>query len=207
MSRQLDTLQHFQSKLLEADSEARTVRYVLSTKTPDRMADTIDPNGWRLDNYRKNPVLLLNHDKRSLPIGKALQVGIEMGALVGTYKFATADEYPLADTCFKLVRGGYMPGGSVGFMPVKYTMNDETGGVDFLEQELLEFSAVTVPCNPEALSLSMGEAKDLGISLKAFDELRAVVASAVAAEKGAPAPFVGRMKARAVTQAAQLRFV
>jgi HK97 family phage prohead protease len=180
-----NTTQLFESKLLEADAASRTVRYVLSTKTADRMNDTIDPNGWRLDNYRKNPVLLLNHDKRSLPIGKALSVGVQGGQLVGTYQFATADEYPIADTCFKLVKGGYMPGGSVGFMPIKYVFNEETAGVDFLEQELLEFSAVTVPCNPDAMCMSYPAVKALGVSLKQFDELRAALA---AVEKGATAP-------------------
>ncbi len=205
MTRAVGSFEQFTSKLLQADVGSRVVRYVLSTGTADRMNDTIDPTGWRLENYRKNPVLLLNHDKRSLPIGRAVDVSVQGNKLVGAYQFATADEYPVADTVFRLVLGGYMPGGSVGFMPIKYVFNEETNGIDFKEQELLEFSAVTVPCNPDAVALSYSGAKGLGISLKAFDELRAVIADSVSAEKGAPAPSLGRMKARAVTQAAQLR--
>lgn len=199
--RHVEKFQRFESRLVETSPDTRTVRYVLSTGASDRMNDTIAPGGWRLDNYRKNPVLLLNHDKRSLPIGRAVSIGVQGDQLVGAYQFASADDYPLADTVYRLVKGGFMPGGSVGFMPIKYSFNEETNGIDFIEQELLEFSAVTVPCNPEALTLSFGEAKDLGISLKAFDELRA----AIAAQKGAPAPQPGRHVARATANANQVR--
>lgn len=41
---------------------------------------------------------------------------------------------------------------SVGFTPIKYQFNDERKhGIDFLEQELFEYSCVPVPSNPEAL--------------------------------------------------------
>ncbi len=43
---------------------------------------------------------------------------------------------------------------SVGFAPLKYAFTDDPQrryGIDFLEQELLEFSIVTIPANPDAL--------------------------------------------------------
>jgi phage head maturation protease len=50
--------------------------------------------------------------------------------------------------------GGYLKATSVGFMPLKYTFSKDPAreyGIDFLEQELLEFSIVTIPANPDAL--------------------------------------------------------
>jgi phage head maturation protease len=60
---------------------------------------------------------------------------------------------------YRLARGGFLAATSVGFRPLKweYTTDKERGaddwfpGIDFEEQELVEFSIVTVPANPEAL--------------------------------------------------------
>jgi hypothetical protein len=51
-------------------------------------------------------------------------------------------------------KGGFLSATSVGFSPLKYAFTDDPKrrfGIDFLEQELLEFSCVTVPANAEAL--------------------------------------------------------
>jgi hypothetical protein len=52
-----------------------------------------------------------------------------------------------------MVKRGFLRATSVGFRPKrdKYSWNEERGGIDFEEQELLEFSVVPVPSNPEAL--------------------------------------------------------
>lgn len=142
----------------------RTVEFVLSTSTPDRSADTIDAKGWRLENYKKNPVVLWGHDQSIPPIGKCSNLRVSKGALVGDVEFATAEQNPFAETIYRLVEGGFVNAGSVGFMPIKYTMNQETGGLDFKEQELFEYSIVGVPCNPEALS----RAKEMDIDSEAI---------------------------------------
>lgn len=137
---------------LDPSSSERTARFVLSTRNADRVGDTIDPAGWKLDNYRNNPVVLWGHDQHSPPIGKAENIGIDaQGRLVADIRFASASEYPFADTIYQLVRGGFVNAGSVGFKPLRWEINAD-GGLDFKEQELLEYSIVTVPCNPGALA-------------------------------------------------------
>lgn len=194
------------AKLLGTDAQSRTIRYVLSTGAPDRMKDTIDPAGWQLDNYRKNPVLLWGHDKKLPPIGRALSIGIVGSQLEGVYEFASKELNPFADTVYQLAAAGFLPGGSVGFMPITYVWNDDTGGVDFKTQELLEFSAVTVPAHPEALMVNSSLMDRIASAEKdfpyAFTELRAAMAATKAANA---APQIGRMKARAAFNANQLR--
>ncbi len=112
----------------------------------DRHGESLNPNGWSLNNYLRNPVILFGHDYKSLPIGKALKVWIEDGKLMFTIKFA---DTPMGNEVFKLFEEDMLNAFSVGFIPLKW---DETGEHTFAEMELLELSVVTVPANPEALA-------------------------------------------------------
>ena len=56
------------------DSERSIICYA-STNNTDRDGEMILSSAWTdkgLKNYRKNPVILLNHNYRSLPCGKSL---------------------------------------------------------------------------------------------------------------------------------------
>ena len=74
-----------------ATSQSRTVRFILSTGEVDRYGDRIDPAGWRLANYRKNPVVLFAHDRSALPIGRCSFVGLVHGRLVGDIEFMSGE--------------------------------------------------------------------------------------------------------------------
>ena len=65
---------------------ASKVSFVASTATPDRYGDIIDQRGWDLENYKKNPVVLLNHDSSQLPIGRGV-VNVKEGQLVIDVEF------------------------------------------------------------------------------------------------------------------------
>jgi phage head maturation protease len=55
---------------------------------------------------------------------------------------------------FRLIKAGYIKAGSVGFAPLKFSFaedSDRAFGIDFHEQELLEFSIVPIPANAHAL--------------------------------------------------------
>lgn len=130
--------------------------FTISTGSVDRDHDTIDPNGWRLGEYRRNPVVLFGHDARQPPIGKAAAVEVRSGALKADVVFAPEGVYPLADTVRGLVDAEILRATSVGFIPIKWTFDEERNGVDFLEQELYEFSIVPIPSNTEALRDATG---------------------------------------------------
>lgn len=150
----------FSTKAVNDDE--RTIEFIGSTATQDRYGDVIDQTGWELGNFVKNPVIPWGHDYSSPPVAQAVEVGLREGNLFFKGKFATADEYEFADTIYKLYKGGYLRAFSVGFIPLEWKIekeyDDEGDLIDiywvFTKCELLEVSCVTVPANPEALTLA-----------------------------------------------------
>ncbi len=154
------------------DIENRTAEFSISTETEDRMRDTISVEGWRLENFMKGgpgPVLWA-HQSHELPVGKALRVFTDEAdgtkRLKSLAQFPSKEQYPFGNTVFQLLLGSYLKASSVGFAPVLWAFNEERGGFDFLEQELLEWSIVPVPANAEALV----DAKSKGIDIAPLRE-------------------------------------
>lgn len=145
----------------EISDEERIIEFTNSTPTQDRYHDTIDQNGWQLENFRKNPVVLWAHDYGQPPVAKSVNVWIEDGKLKSRDQFTPRDLYPFGFMVFELYKNGFLNAKSVGFQPITYAFNNETEGVEFYTQELLEHSCVPVPANPEALV----SAKSMGIDL------------------------------------------
>lgn len=144
------------------DDTARTQRFVFSDATVDHAGDSIDPKGWQLDVFKSNPVALFSHMSWDPPIGKASNVGVKDGKLVGDIEFAAPEVYEFADTIYRLVKGGYLKAVSVGFKPKEWAFTNDKArpfGIDFKKQLLLEISVCPVPCNPAAL----GEARSVGV--------------------------------------------
>jgi len=148
---------------VKADDIAnRRVSFTISTAAPDRDRDTLAVDGWQIDSYLKNPVVLWAHDYSSLPIGRAVSVTPKGKALRAVAEFATAEMNPLAESVYQMLRAGFLNATSVGFRPLKHAYDEERGGFDFMEQELLEFSVVPVPANAQALQ----DAKSLGLPVE-----------------------------------------
>lgn len=154
------------TRRMPVDIENRTVPFVLSTNDEDRTGDTVDQSGWRLENYLRNPVVLWSHSNNTPPIGRMLSLGVEGKSFVGRVQFASGDAHPFAETIYQLVKSDFINAGSVGFKPLRWEINDK-GGLDFKEQELLEYSICGVPMNPMALR----KAAELGVSLSDAAEL------------------------------------
>lgn len=129
----------------------RTIRFTGSDETRDRVGEVIEVSGWETTQYMKNPVFLWAHNYDQPPIGKANAVYQDGKALKFDIEFAPAEVYPFADTIYKLYKGGYLSAVSVGFIPRDQTVDTETYDRKTHEAELLELSAVPVPCNPNAL--------------------------------------------------------
>ena len=129
------------------------VTFVLSTDEVDRHGDVVCADGWRLDAYRENPVLLWAHDYRHPAIGRAVAVWSEPRRLLAKMEFAPS---AFAQEVAALYAAGFQWGVSVGFRPIRCEerRDPRTGaclGLRYLEQELLEVSAVPVPANRSAL--------------------------------------------------------
>ena len=145
----------------DAGSDADAPRGLISRLTiraavgsEDRKGDVIDPSGWVLDGYRRNPVFLWAHDRSKPPIGKSQRIWVENGALYAVVEFAPTD---FAREIAELYERGFMRGVSVGFLPLETEFRQASNGRRaylYRRQELLEISAVPVPMHDDALASS-----------------------------------------------------
>ena len=142
-----------------SSSKKEKVSFVASSATPDRYGDIIDVKGWVLDNYKRNNVILLNHDSNQLPIARG-NVYIRNDKLIVDVEFDKEDER--AAEVERKVKAGFMNAVSVGFRPLESKSRSELPtdnkyygqrGMYYSKAELLEVSIVTIPANGEATML------------------------------------------------------
>ena len=185
------------------DKEKFTITHIINTKVLDRHGTVILPIGVKVDNYLKNPVVLAIHNGNTIPIGRCIDLKVTDENIETTTLFNTND--PIAMQFFKAYEDGFMNAWSIGFMPLKWTAFDEENYQDInqkyglnitldqikdagfwgiyliYEWELLEYSAVPVPANPEALNILVEKGfsvveeeqseKDFRETLKQIDEI------------------------------------
>ncbi len=135
-------------------------RFTITTQTVDRHGDTVAAAGWQTANFMKNPVVLFAHDYDAPPVAKCLSLASENGKLVADVEWMQEGLYPFGDTIRGMVKEGFLSAVSVGFIALDWQHpgkdQAEADGrsewdYDFTKQELLEFSIVPVPANPECL--------------------------------------------------------
>lgn len=130
--------------------------YVLSDDTVDRYGDVVDPKGWDLRWFKKNPIALFGHNS-SFPIGTWKNVRVEGGKLIAELAPAQRGTSQRVDEIISLIEQGVLRATSVGFRPIEYEPIDKNkpyGGQRYTKCELLETSIVSVPANPAALQLA-----------------------------------------------------
>ncbi len=137
-----------ESAVTNAGVGPRQVRVIVSDPTTDRDGDVLVPSGCDLTNYRKNPVVLINHDK-SQPVGTAV-AEIANNRVEALITFAPEGLSELADRYCGLVKAGIINSVSAGFIPKATTPIRGTRGSRVTQWELLEISFVTVPANTAA---------------------------------------------------------
>lgn len=146
--------------------ESRTVEFVISNETRDRHGTVLRADKWKLDNYKRNPVVSYNHSIHGglfesagpdTVIGKS-DVFLDGNQLIGRVTFEPGDINPLAEKIFQKVKFGTLRMASVGFVPTgepEWGRGEEAKGKPnatqyFPGQELLEWSIVNIPSNPTA---------------------------------------------------------
>lgn len=132
------------------------MEFILSDATPDSFGDIVEPSGWDLRRFRKNPIALFGHSS-SFPVGKWADVRVEDGKLKGKLDMAKPGTSYRLDELRRLIEQGILRAVSVGFRSIKaepLEADRPGGGLRFLKQELLECSLVSVPANPAALAVA-----------------------------------------------------
>lgn len=178
---------HFQpTQLRGVNRDQRTVDIVASDFSLDSYNTRIDPAGWDLEQFKKNPVICLQHDSYcGLPIAQALPetVRVENGKLIMTVQFPPAGTTDDADESFNLIAAGVLRGVSVGF-DVDESEVVEEGGADgfkqhvtiYRKQRLMEVSFVTIPSNDNGMVVRARELNaDLEVIRKQTVELEATL--------------------------------
>ena len=135
-------------KSVVSEDESVKITGYASTNDLDRAGDVIVADAWTkggLDSYKKNPIILFNHNMDK-PIGKATAISVtEKGLKLDvTISKAAGDNVP------ELVRDGILNTFSVGFMIKDADYDSKTDIFVIKEAELYETSIVSVPCNQDA---------------------------------------------------------
>ena len=130
-------------------------RMVIAANELSRNGDELNLRGISFKNYRKNPVVLWAHDSyRGIPIAKTLKIGHDdQGRIAADFEFNSDDEF--AARVENAWNGGFIRGASIRYMPTKVVeVRNEAGEVERFrieESELLEWSLVAVPADPDSV--------------------------------------------------------
>lgn len=158
----------------DADRKAKTLVVKISTDIMDRDKEVILPAGIRKTNFDLNPVVLWAHMYAVPPIAKALWTKRDGTRWLSKPQFAN---YDFAQLVFDLYADEFMRAWSIGFIPTEGKSRRPTeadlksrpdwAGVSCIHEEceLLEYSAVPVPCNPDALALAVQAAVTKGVKV------------------------------------------
>lgn len=167
------------------DEEKRVIRGVATTPSVDRVGDIIDPLGVKFE----NPLPLLWQHEHDKPIGsvkfdKPTKAGIEFEAeIASTNEPGTLKDR--LDEAWQSIKMGLVRAVSIGFRAIEYAFMD-SGGVRFVETEVYELSAVTIPANADAL---ITEIKSIGGDDAVMRAIKAIDRE-VRREHGVPDPEI-----------------
>jgi len=155
------------------DDDERSSKELITTESKDRDSEVLTVKGAVLDYYQTNPLVLWAHKYDEPPIGRNAWIKRDKDSkgLLAKTIYATTE---FAEQIWLLVKGGFLPGRSVGFIPIaahtpeaaEVKLRPEWKDVQRIydKWELLEYSVVPVPSNRQALLQSVG--KSLSPALK-----------------------------------------
>ena len=142
----------------------------ISTETPDRYGHVVFARGMNDSQFALNPIVTLNHDYSSPPVGRSLwrkfvKDGDTRGIKAKTvYPPRPANwndvEAWMPDKVFAQIQAGLLNAKSIGWLPTKahfadareVTKNSWPEGTLIIEEWLLiEYAVGTIPVNPETV--------------------------------------------------------
>jgi HK97 family phage prohead protease/HK97 family phage major capsid protein len=144
------SLHDFVVKSVEKKAGGLQIAGYANTVTKDRVGDIIVPSAWTkgIDNFKKNPILLYQHDP-SKPIGRVTDCKVDKtGLFVEAFISDAAEEQFKIHT---LIRDDVLKAFSVGFRVLDQKYDNSKEASMITDVELLEISVVTIPANQDSL--------------------------------------------------------
>lgn len=158
-------------KVLEKRADGGKI--IITTPDFDRAQDRIASIGGDLGNYNANPIVLWGHDYNtaSAVIGRSNTLEVSDAGIVADFTLRPAvNVFDPQNIVLQLWNQGYIHTASVGFLP-KDGKKNERGGMDYSTWELLEWSLVPVPANPQAIRQALTKALEGQTEKGAWDLL------------------------------------
>ena len=142
----------------------RQVEVIISTSDEDRDRDVVVPAGISLKNYNKNPIVLFQHDARR-PVARTIALSIGSSEVMARAQFPAAGMCEDSDEVYNLVKEMILNTASIGFIPKVWEPRMPEApwaGQTYKEVELVEWSFVSVPSNPNAVVIGRSLGQELG---------------------------------------------
>lgn len=161
------------ARVSSVNEEDRTAEFVISTEAVDSFGTIFKADGWDFTRYNQNPVVTYQHDDHSsnpdIVIGTS-EIRQEEKTTIAKVTFEEGEDNPLAEKIFRKVKNKILRGASVHFQPHEGRMGDSNLNEDpeilyFTKQELMAWSIVTIPSNPETLTRNAESINDFRTSI------------------------------------------
>lgn len=148
--------------------EVLSIDFIIADELVNRKKWRMLLSGLNMDNFRKNPIAVFQHDTWSVPVGRWENVHVEEGKLIGTLIFDKNDEE--AVKLYWKYKDGYMNAVSIHILPIEESDDPALlmpGQVypTITKSELLEVSVVTLPGNANAVKLLNQDGTEYKLSL------------------------------------------
>jgi len=158
-------------------SNDRRMTFAVATADMNRNGWELNPQGWQLENYAKNPVMLWTHNdgggwmdsgSHGLPFARAERTWVESDLLKVNCLWVdkgdiTGEAGELCESVLRLYLKHYLNAVSAGWIPLEWEFVEVEDGWKIMckKQELVEISFVPIPAEPNALR----EAASAGINI------------------------------------------
>lgn len=138
-----------------------------------RNGNVIVPGGGLFASYLRNPVVPWSHAYDEPPVAKCVDLTPTPESVVARFQFVPMGTLERADQIHKLWRDKYLNAVSIGIWPIEFEELEDDGDswwppLKFTKWEMLEFSIVTIPNNPETLRLNSLNPQEAVYDLNSF---------------------------------------
>jgi Caudovirus prohead serine protease len=129
---------------------------LITNPTTDHANDSVNPPGVDASLFAKNAPVLDGHNSSKPPVASSSKPFMSGDNLLAIARFPKPGISANSDQIIAACRARLLRGVSIGFIPKKWSFSKDPSrpmGVDFNEIKLIEFSMVSIPCNPDCYVL------------------------------------------------------